>query len=228
MFNQAMADNLTDLAAQARTVGGAGALRVLDLGCWDGATTVVYLPPGATGFGIEVSGAAARVAAGRGLRVVRGDLDRGLPLRSASFDLVTSNQVFEHVADTDQFMAEAHRVLRPGGRLLVSTENLASWHNIAALTLGWQAFSLTNVSRYRPGVGNPLANLRHAEPLDAGWQHLRIFSYRGLKELAEAVGFVDVTVTAAGYYPLPRRLARRDPRHGAFITVSGRRPADSR
>jgi SAM-dependent methyltransferase len=221
MFNQAMADNVTDLAAQAR----AGApLTVLDLGCWDGATTASYLPPGAAGFGVEVSGPAAVAAGLRGLRVARGDLDRGLPFREASFDLVTSNQVIEHLADTDQFMTEAHRVLRPGGRVLVSTENLASWHNIAALLLGWQAFSLTNVSRLRPGVGNPLANLRHAEPLDTGWQHLRIFSYRGLQELAEAVGFIDVVVGAAGYYPLPSRLAHRDPRHGAFITVAGRKP----
>lgn len=227
MFSRAMDDNVADLAAAARPAGPSGGrpLRVLDLGCWDGATTAAYLPAGADGFGVEVSHAAALDAARKGLRVVRGDLDRGLPFRIGTFDAVTSNQVIEHLADTDRFIAEAHRVLRPGGRLAVSTENLASWHNIAALVLGWQAFSLTNVSQLRPGLGNPMANLRHEEPLAAGWQHLRIFSYRGLRELAEAAGFVDVEVRASGYYPFPSRWARRDPRHGAFITVVATKPA---
>jgi hypothetical protein len=106
----------------------------------------------------------------------------------------------------------------------VSTENLASWHNIASLLFGWQAFSLTNVSSRKSGIGNPLANLRAAEPAAEGWTHQRIFSYRGLIELAEAIGFENVRILGAGYYPLPTRVAHRDPRHAAFITVIGRKP----
>lgn len=109
--------------------------------------------------------------------------------------------------------------------MLASTESLASWHNIAALALGWQAFSLTPVSRVRQGLGNPLANLRDGEGEDInGWEHLRIFSYRGLAELFDAHGFVAVSVMASGYYPLPARVAHLDRRHGAFITAVGRKP----
>jgi SAM-dependent methyltransferase len=42
-----------------------------------------------------------------------------LPYPDASFDAVTSTQVYEYVHDMPKALAEAYRVLRPGGRLLV-------------------------------------------------------------------------------------------------------------
>ena len=42
-----------------------------------------------------------------------------LPFPDGEFDVVTSTQVYEYVADMPRALAEAHRVLRPGGRLLV-------------------------------------------------------------------------------------------------------------
>ncbi|MEC3973830.1 class I SAM-dependent methyltransferase [Amycolatopsis sp. H20-H5] len=46
-----------------------------------------------------------------------------LPLRGASVDVVANFQVIEHLWDQAGFLAECHRVLRPGGRLLVTTPN---------------------------------------------------------------------------------------------------------
>lgn len=56
------------------------------------------------------------------LSTVRGNL-AALPLASSSVDVVASLQVIEHLWDQPQFLAESARVLRPGGRLLVSTPN---------------------------------------------------------------------------------------------------------
>lgn len=46
-----------------------------------------------------------------------------LPIADASVDVVVNFQVIEHLWDQPQFIAECLRVLRPGGRLLISTPN---------------------------------------------------------------------------------------------------------
>jgi SAM-dependent methyltransferase len=46
-----------------------------------------------------------------------------LPVAAGSVDTVVSLQVIEHLWEQERFLAECRRVLRPGGRLLVSTPN---------------------------------------------------------------------------------------------------------
>lgn len=225
LFDRAMEENLAQVRRLIlRSCAERGCGRLLDLGCWDATNTRRYVPPGVRLFGSELSHDAAQRARSAGVRVVGSDLNKTFPWRSESFDIVSSNQVFEHLYDTDNFLAESYRLLRPGGHIVLSTENLASWHNIFALLFGWQAFSLTAVSRQASGIGNPLANLRGSDSLEHGWDHLRIFSYQGLLEVVAAHGFAGVRVLGAGYYPLPATIARLDPRHAAFITVVARRP----
>jgi ubiquinone/menaquinone biosynthesis C-methylase UbiE len=55
-----------------------------------------------------------------------------LPFDGGSFDLVTSNMVFEHVKNPQAILAEIRRVLRGGGRLLVLTPNWLDLVTIAA------------------------------------------------------------------------------------------------
>jgi SAM-dependent methyltransferase len=225
MFGTAMDDNLTQIREVLEGVQtGHPPLCFLDLGCGSGQNVLRYAPDGSTIYGIEVSEVLAKLARKHEIDVIVANVQGPIPILDETFDAVTSNQVLEHLANTDAFVSESFRLVRPGGIVVHSTENLSSWHNIAALVLGWQAFSLTNVSTQASGVGNPLANLRTEEPLEPWMQHLRVFSYRGLLELMAAHGFVDVEVRGAGYYPLPSSLAHADPRHAAFLTVVGRRP----
>lgn len=51
-----------------------------------------------------------------------------LPFRAGSFDAVVCSEVIEHVADPAALIAELHRVLRPGGRLLLSSPFLYPIH----------------------------------------------------------------------------------------------------
>jgi SAM-dependent methyltransferase len=198
---------------------------MLDLGCNAGERTVwIAKQTGAREIhGIDIAEDRAQIATSRGVRVKTGDLGSRFPYYDASFDLVVSNQVIEHLADTDNFVREAYRVLKPGGRAVISTENLASWHNVASLLLGWQPFSLANVSEGAMAVGNPLG-IHRGEPGERRG-HLRVFAYRGLWELFVVHGFTVTEILGAGYYPLPNKLARIDPRHAAFITVAAHRPA---
>lgn len=54
--------------------------------------------------------------------------DGRLPLADASVDLVLSSQVLEHVDDPADYLRESLRVLKPGGRLLLSTHGMMFFH----------------------------------------------------------------------------------------------------
>ncbi|HEY1596783.1 MAG TPA: class I SAM-dependent methyltransferase [Thermoleophilaceae bacterium] len=54
--------------------------------------------------------------------------DGTVPLPGDSFDAVLSTQVLEHAQDPETYLAECFRVLRPGGRMLLSTHGIMVWH----------------------------------------------------------------------------------------------------
>ena len=103
------------------------------MGCGSAGNTAVLRDLGWQVTGLEFSPAAASLARGRGLPVVRGDARR-LPFGDESFDLVMSTDMWEHIEEDDLVAAEAARVLRPGGRLLVAVPagmDLWSGHDVA-------------------------------------------------------------------------------------------------
>jgi len=206
--------------------GGGGRRSLLDLGCDDGSWTLEVARATHADHieGLEVVPDAAAAARARGITIHELDLNAPIALADAQYDLIHANQVIEHVNDVDLFVAEVHRLLKPGGVAVVSTENGSSWHNVFAAVMGWQIFSLTNVSGKVAGLGNPLAIQRGAEAFSPTWRHKTIMNYRGLKELFELHGFRDVIVSGAGYYPLPPLFGRIDPRHSVYITVKGTKP----
>ncbi len=225
IFDRAYEMNRDNILSFVRQNGGGV---FLDLGCDDGVwTRKLSDAVGATEVhGVEFVEEAAKRAAENGVNVLRADLGQPLTqLPSGHFDVAHANQVIEHVPNVDLFVSEVFRLLKPGGHAVISTENGSSWHNVFAAILGWQIFSLTNVSSLRAGLGNPFAIQRGSEPYTGTWTHKTIFNYRGLIEMFEAHGFVDVKIAGAGYFPLPAFLGRLDPRHSAFMTVSARKPS---
>ncbi len=195
----------------------------LDLGCDDGKWTMEMAGKLGTKnvFGIEIVEERARQAEDEGIKVKIADLAKELPLNDNSYDVIHANQVIEHVPDVDLFVSEIRRVLRPGGYVILSTENGSSWHNIFAALMGWQIFSSTNMSGEAAGVGNPLAIHRGNGAFMKSWTHKTIFNYKGLIEFLEVHGFQNVELQGSGYYPLPAFFGRMDRRHSHFITVRG-------
>lgn len=107
--------------------------RALDVGCGSGGNSDVLRRLGWEVTGLDHSEEAVRAARRRRLAVLRGDA-RSLPFRDGQFDLVISTDAWEHVEQDDQVAAEAHRVLRPGGRLFVAVPagmDLWSGHDVA-------------------------------------------------------------------------------------------------
>lgn len=101
--------------------------RLLDVGCATGDFLgEMAQTPGWTVVGAEPSLAAARVAAqNTGAPILRGLLNSA-PFADASFDAVTMWDVLEHVYRPREVIAEAARILRPGGVLVVNHPNTAS------------------------------------------------------------------------------------------------------
>jgi SAM-dependent methyltransferase len=103
-------------------VGGPGR-RVLDLGCRYGALTKAYAG-GNEVVGVDVDREAlAGAAAALGIETVWADLDEALPFDDASFDVVVVGELLEHLRFPAATLAEARRVLRPGGTVLGSVPN---------------------------------------------------------------------------------------------------------
>jgi len=197
----------------------------LDLGCSDGTWTTECAKKMGTKqvYGVEIVDELRSQAQSKGITVEKGDLNKFIPFEDNAFDVIHANQVIEHLYDTENFMLEINRLCKMGGVIVLSTENASSWHNLFALMLGWQMFSLTNICSTKAGMGNPLAIHRGNKISYQSMQHIRIFAYRGLIEYIEHFGFKVEGILCSGYYPLPNWFAKIDPRHGHFITIKARK-----
>jgi len=173
--------------------------------------------------GIEIVDTSIIKAKQKGLIVIKTDLNKTLPFKNNSFDVIHANQVIEHLFDTSMFLSELYRITKKNGYVIISTENLASWHNIFSLFFGYQPFSLTNISSKYFGIGNPLAPHYMKKMTNSNsWQHIRVFAFRGLIEHIQEAGFTIEKVLGAGYYPF-NFLAKFNPKHSAFITIKARK-----
>src|SRR6266542_62428 len=104
--------------------------RVVDLGCGDGVTLEVLAAhlDGGVLLGLDaaepaLAEAARRLGNGRPagkVALVRADLSAPLPLTDRSVDKAICHNVLESLPDPDAFLGEADRVLRPGGRMVLS------------------------------------------------------------------------------------------------------------
>jgi SAM-dependent methyltransferase len=156
--------------------------RVLDLGCGAGRFVAALRDAGADPVGVELAEAALE----RARRNVRGaDLrrlgdDGTLPLGHGEIDLVWCSEVLEHVPDTLALLTEARRVLRRGGRLLVTVPDHGRARRLA------------------------IALARHEAHYDPLGQHLRFYTRRSLARTLDAAGFEGVRISGLTGPPLLR------------------------
>ncbi|MGY1651266.1 methyltransferase domain-containing protein [Geodermatophilus sp. SYSU D01119] len=97
--------------------GGPDALLV-DLACGGGLMAPHAARLGYRHVGVDLGAAGLRLAAAHGVLAVRGSV-LAVPLRNGCADVVVAGEILEHVAEHEAVLAEAARLLRPGGTLVV-------------------------------------------------------------------------------------------------------------
>ena len=157
-------------------------MRALDLGCGIGQVTAALADLGANAVGVDISEVALERAraAHPALEFKAPSPEGRLPFADAVFDAVVCLHVLQHVADTQLFLSEARRVLKPAGRLAVAVP----WHGrIKNVVIALGFFE------------------RYHDPLEPV---LRFYTQRSLAEALGAFGFERVRTRAAGGLPLFR------------------------
>jgi SAM-dependent methyltransferase len=112
----------------ARALGDSAARgRWLDVGCGGGLLLGMMRERGYNVVGLDNSAAAAAIAWSRQcVPAVCGVLEHS-PFGAASFGAISMFHVLEHVHDPRAYVAAAHHLLAPGGRLIAQTPDAACW-----------------------------------------------------------------------------------------------------
>jgi 2-polyprenyl-3-methyl-5-hydroxy-6-metoxy-1,4-benzoquinol methylase len=112
-----------------RLLGLAGSpKRVLDVGCAAGYLSRRLAGRGAHVIGIERDKSVAESAREFCDEVLIGDVESmELPFAEGSFDAIVCGDVIEHLRDPERFLERVRPLLSPGGRLVLTTPNVANW-----------------------------------------------------------------------------------------------------
>lgn len=101
--------------------------RVLDVGCATGDLLLAIKARGNPNVaGVEPGAEASRIARSRGLDVFTGELEEA-DFPDESFDTVLASHTLEHVSDPLAFLQEVHRILAPGGAVILWLPNADSF-----------------------------------------------------------------------------------------------------
>ncbi len=130
------------------------------------------------------------------------------PYDDASFDLVTWCEVIEHLTENPvHTLSEIHRVLKPGGALVISTPNASRADSIADLLYGENLYDPYH-------LGSPLKGSRHS----------REYTYKELRDLVAGCGYGVERMQDIDIYPpvsTPRRVFRAILNNGVSRVTHG-------
>jgi 2-polyprenyl-3-methyl-5-hydroxy-6-metoxy-1,4-benzoquinol methylase len=128
--------------------------KMLDIGCSTGEWGAIWKQNGWNVFGVDISAKAVKAAQAKGVTACTCDINQhALPYAPETFNFIFAGEVIEHLIDTDFFISELARTLVPGGHVLLTTPNLASFENRIRLLLGkyprWLDYRLTDCGHVR-------------------------------------------------------------------------------
>lgn len=156
---------------------------ILDIGCYDGSLSNVFLKRGYKVYGIEAHHEAYQRALQKGIGVVKGNIENGLPWESNSFNCVIAAEIIEHIYDTDKFLNDIKRVLKKDGILILSLPNVGCLTNRVRLLLG----SYPRYCEYQAGKSGG---------------HVRVYTFKAIKTQLNEHNF-DIVRARGANFPFP-------------------------
>jgi 2-polyprenyl-3-methyl-5-hydroxy-6-metoxy-1,4-benzoquinol methylase len=151
-------------------------LEILDVGCGSGANSRALAAKGHKVHGVDLSEAAIKRYRLEGFDGRVSDIENGLEYPDAKFDIVFCSEVIEHMTSPEVLVREMNRVLKPTGRLVLSTPNSAFWL--------YRLFGI---------FGYTVSELQHPK-------HFQFFSRRSLLKLLENANFRPQRVMGRNMY----------------------------
>ena len=174
-------------------------------------------------YGIEWDSDAVNEASGKGLNIVQGDLNKGLPYPDKEFKCVFALSVLEHLINPCRYLNECNRVLQDDGLLVILTPNISTYFTAFLILLGKMPSSGPHPDSEILLKKEEILKVSHeslqrdSERETPIHRHFIVFSYRVLRDYLKSVGFKRVTGYGFGLYPFPNflqpLLEKIDPYH---------------
>lgn len=152
---------------------------LLDVGCGDGRALELLSDRFEMLIGLDITNLRLKLRRqkSRDWAFIQADGNGSIPLSSGSVDAVLANQVIEHILNPIRFLKELHRVLKIGGRAVLTTPNCRYVQHLWRLIVAGRGPATSN--------GNTL---------DGDWDdgHVHYFTHRDLRIALSQCGFSNV------------------------------------
>lgn len=152
---------------------------ILDIACNDGQLTESYAKYGRV-IGIDINHEAIQECKKKGLECICCETEELLPAYNNFFDVIIAGDIIEHIFDTDMFLSNIYKLLKPSGSLLLTTPNIASLGRRIMLLRGSNPFI-----EFSTQLPTPSFNVGH----------IRYYTQKNLKEQLAINQFVNTHIS---------------------------------